>query len=269
MLWANVPASKPPSPADLPRIFPWLLPTRTADRFPATTPVDAHPLQAFWGTPRRIRLDFTDNSGGLPCDMTGIVDPVILAGWRQRPNGVKYVAWDHPLSPYYHDKKGGGWLPQHAQPGGIGYRHWVAIAVGDGADTTRPARSITNWWYRSRNVAASARRDSRLLAAGFDMDNMKARAFVESEMPLPGTDQAASEGLAILARGLVDAAEITARALRFAVRNALFSRDSDLASAPLAAVYEAFWAATHDHFFELLRDSRGDGEDAVITAAPH
>ena len=55
---------------------------------------------------------------------------------------------------------------------------------------------------------------------------MKARAFVESEMPLPGSEAKAAETLARVARRLVDAAGIAAAALRSAVRQARFSRDT-------------------------------------------
>lgn len=268
VVWANTPRGKPPQPGDLSRVFPWLAPTRTADRFPAKTPAQSHPLQAFWGMPRRIRLDFADNIENLPCDLTGVVDPVIVTGWRQRPNGIKYVAWEHPLSPSYKDNKSGGWLPVHAQPGGIGYRHWVAIALGDDAGTRRPARTLSDWRLRSADISA-LRATSRLLAAGFDMDNMKARAFVEGEMPLPGTDPEAAHTLARVARRLVDAAGIAAAALRSAVRQARFSRDTSVDSAPLSAVYESFWAATQDRFFALLPDSAaGDWETALDAAAP-
>jgi CRISPR system Cascade subunit CasA len=264
LIWANAPAGRPPQALDLPRVFPWLAPTRTADRFPATTHLQAHPLQAFWGMPRRIRLDFAENRDCLPCDLTGAVDPVILTGWRQRPNGVKYVAWDHPLSPSYKDTKGGGRLPVHAQPGGIGYRDWVAIVAGDAEGARRPARCVTDWRQtRSADVAQAV--DSRLLAAGYDMDNMKARGFVESEMPLPGTDP---EAVAKIARRLVAAAEIAAQALRRAVREACFSRDTKIDSAPLATVYEAFWAATQDCFFSLLRAVRSDWEASLKALAP-
>jgi CRISPR system Cascade subunit CasA len=268
LIWANAPAGKPPSAADLPRVFPWLAPTSTADRFPATTPREAHPLQAFWGMPRRIRLDFDENTEGLPCDLTGVADRVVVTGWRQRPNGVKYVAWDHPLSPSYKDAKGGGWLPVHPQPGGIGYRDWVAIALGDAAGTRRPAPCIIAWRNRSGNVPAPKQRGARLLAAGYDMDNMKARSLVESEMWLPGNDAEAAETIAALARRLVTATKIAAQALRLAGRRARFSRDTKLDSAPLATVYEAFWAATHDRFFELVRNARRDWEATLQTLAP-
>jgi CRISPR system Cascade subunit CasA len=211
--------------------------------------------------PRRIRLDFAENNDGLPCDITGAVDTVIVTGWRQRPNGVKYAAWDHPLSPSYKDSKG-GWLPVHPQPGGIGYRHWVGLVVGDAEGTRRAARCIADWRDRSANLPDVG--DSRLLAAGYDMDNMKARAFVESEMPLPGADPATAEALATVARKLVAAAEIVAQATRRAVRDARYGRDVPADSTPLAAVYEDFWAATHDRFFVLLpKHAPADWETAL------
>lgn len=266
LIWANVPFGKPPEAAALSRVFPWLAATRTADRFPATTPKEAHPLQAFWGMPRRIRLDFVENPEGAPCDLTGIVDPVLVTGWRQRPNGVKYVAWEHPLSPSYKDAKSGGWLPVHPQPGGIGYRDWVAIVLGDAEGTRRPARVIADWPGRAADLDEAS--DSRLFAAGYDMDNMKARGFVESEMPLPGTEPEAAAAFAQVSRALAAAATIVAQSLRRAVREALYNRDTKTDSAPLAAVYEAFWAATQDRFFELLRKVRGDWEAALVERAP-
>ena len=267
VIWANVAAGKRPADADLPKVFPWLASTRTADRFPATTPQVAHPLQAFWGMPRRIRLDFAANPDGLPCDLSGMVDPVIVTGWRQRPNGVKYVAWDHPLSPSYKDAKSGGRLPVHAQPGGIGYRDWVAIVVGNAEGTRFPAGCIEEWWAK-RAPDVPTLGDTRLFAAGYDMDNMKARGFVESEMPLPGSDPETAAAVANVARRLVTAAEIAAQALRRAVREALYGRDTKIDSAPLAAVYEAFWAATQDRFFASLREVERDWEAALQVLGP-
>ncbi len=104
---------------------------------------------------------------------------------------------------------------------------------------------------------------ARLLAAGYDMDNMKARAFIESEMPLPGSAANAAD-LEHLARGLSVAAEEVARALRYAVREACYPRDTALDAAPLATVYEAFWAGTQDAFFAHL----GTAVATLETVAP-
>ncbi len=250
-LWANVPQGKRPAARDLPRAFPWLAPTRTADRYPATSPAQAHPLQAFWGMPRRIRLAFTTNEAKRPCDLIGTIDAVHVTGWGQRPNGIKYVAWDHPLAPAYKDTKGGGWLPVHPQADGIGYRHWAALVAGDMSGNRRPAPIIVAWQTRQLDLSDDVR-DARLFAAGYDTDNMKARGFVESEMPLPGTADAATAGAtAFLAQHLIAAAEIVAQKLRSAVRKTV-RKGGDVASATTA--YEALWAATQGAFFQTLRD---------------
>jgi CRISPR system Cascade subunit CasA len=270
VLWANVPQGKWPAARDLPRVFPWLAETRTANRFPATAPADAHPLQAFWGMPRRIRLSFADNASELPCALTGVVDTTLVTGWRQRPSGVKYTSWDHPLSPYYKNAAaGGGWLPLHPQPGGIGYQHWAGLVVGDAAGSRRPAPVITAWQSRQLDLPADAR-DARICASGFDTDNMKARGFVESEMPLPGSgDQTAQQSVAFLAQHLISAAEETARAVRYAVRDARYPRGTATDSAPLAAVYEAFWQATHSGFFRVLREASPQASAPVERALEH
>ena len=270
VLWANVPQGKRPPVRDLPRVFPWLAKTRTADRYPATAPADAHPLQAFWGMPRRIRLSFADNASGLPCALTGVVDTAHVTGWRQRPNGVKYTNWDHPLSPYYKNSTaGGGWLPLHPQPGGIGYQHWAGLVVGDAAGSRRPAPVITAWQSRQLDLPGEAR-DARIFASGFDTDNMKARGFVESEMPLPGTgDPTTQQGVAFLAQHLISAAEETARAVRYAVRDARYPRGTATDSAPLAAVYEAFWQATQSAFFRVLREASPEANAPVERALEH
>jgi CRISPR system Cascade subunit CasA len=268
LIWANVPAGAAPSSAHLPRVFPWLAPTRTGDQFP-TTQNDAHRLQAFWGMPRRIRLDFAANMDGRTCDLTGVVDTAIVTGWRQQPHGVKYVNWDHPFSPSRKDAKGGGWITLLAKSG-IGYRDWVAIALGDAAgDTRRPAQCITTWRRRSANVQ-DVGHPSHLLAAGYHMvKSMKAYAFIESEMPLPGTDLISAKTLAIVGGSLVAAAEIVANVLRFAVRRAIYRPDAKVdGGVPLNAVYERFWAETQDHLFSLLPgDPSSDRETALDTAA--
>jgi CRISPR system Cascade subunit CasA len=139
--------------------------------------------------------------------------------------------------------------------------------IGDTEGKYRRARCITDWW-QTRSAEVPELRDSRLLAAGFEMDKqqiMKARGFVESEMPLPGTGPDLAEALAELARRLVAAAEIVANALRRAIRDALHIKAD---SASLAAVYEAFWQATHDGFFAFLREVQDDWEATLKAIAP-
>lgn len=127
-LWANVEtktqwAARMPHPQALDTVFPWLGPTRVSDPKSGapTRPPDVHPLQAYFGLPRRIRLEFS--SAGR-CDLTGLDDDQTVVGFRMRTYGSQYVGWRHPLSPHYRAKAKGELLPLHGQPNGIGWRDW-------------------------------------------------------------------------------------------------------------------------------------------------
>ncbi len=274
LLWANVPLGTPPDLADLPRVFPWLAPTFTSGTGHMVTPGAAHPLQAWWGMPRRIRLDFLPCDSPRPCGLTGVPDSVRVPSWRQRPQGANYDKWGdmHPLTPRYRVKPGAEILPVHPQPGGVGYRHWLGLVVSDEeAGALRiPAPAVTTWrqgrqsdtWGRG----GQARHDNdRLLAAGYDMDNMKARGFVESELPLPAVaDPAVRARVDRLARQLVRAADTAAGLLRRAVRDALFSPGASvkLDWELLSAVREQLWDGTEAAFRDALAREAARAADA-------
>ncbi len=269
LIWANLPCGEAPSPDQFQRIFPWLAPTLTSEGTRTVTPdVDAHPLQAFWGMPRRIRLVFSAPEEPSVCDLTGEHDAVAATGWRQRPRGANYAAWGrrHPLTPHYQVKLGEEWLPLHPQPGGVGFRHWLGLVMRSPDGLRYPADSVSTW-LETRLEDADEPVEGRMLAAGFDMDNMKARAFVESEMPLPVGAAEARVRLFGLALAMVTAAEEAARLLRKAVRDALFAPgasvklDADL----FQRLREEFWEQTEALFLESLSSSAKDS--AILSGA--
>jgi CRISPR system Cascade subunit CasA len=271
LLWANVPVGEPPAPEQLRLVFPWLAPTRTSERGrSSTTPADVHDLQAFWGMPRRIRLVFSENPEERPCDVLDTVDGVVVLGWQQRPYGANYALWGHPLSPYYRQKPTETeWLPVHAQPGGVGYRHWVGLLFDDATDAPARRAAGTIETFRSKRlfqVASAAERVQwRLLAAGYDMDNMKARGFVESEMPViePGKPENTKD-FVLLLRQLIAGASEAASLLGRAVRRALFSDGAKVAldAGLLTTVRSRFWDATETEFLLQVRDAAGETVDA-------
>ncbi|MFC3030257.1 MULTISPECIES: type I-E CRISPR-associated protein Cse1/CasA [Roseomonadaceae] len=248
-VWANVPLGRPAEAEDLPRIFPWLVPNPSRD----VVPEDVHPLQCWWGMPRRIRLDFAMAEAPQACGLTGMPDAVQVRSWRQRPRGSNYIGWGkvHPLTPHYALKAGGEFLPLHPQPGGIGYRHWLGLVAAAPDGLRLPGDSVATW-RDEREVDSQV--SARLLAAGYDMDNMKARAFLESEMPLPARADDA------LATRLVLSANQVAGLLRSAVRYALFSAGATvkLDSELLSSLRERLWEQTEADFFRLLSQAPAD-----------
>jgi CRISPR system Cascade subunit CasA len=260
-LWANVfwdeewddPANRQEE------VFPWLATTRVSDKGQITTPEDAHPAQAFWGMPRRIRLDFESNDERAPCDLTGEVDPVVVRSYRTRPHGCNYAAWSlgHPLTPYYRSKATDpAWLPVHPQPGRISYRDWVGLVLADvaGQNATRaPAAAVVGAERRLGWLAPEVRRGARLHAAGYDMDNMKPRGFVESEMPLRLVGDDIRADFELVLRELVLGAREAQGILSRAVRNTLSEREApgaDAGSRGLAR--DRFWDETERPFHDAV-----------------
>ena len=280
-IWANVPtdgAVLPPT-SDLPLVFPWLAPTVTSEDNQEVTPQSAHPLQCWWGVPRRIRLDFS--AGEQPCGLTGVVDTVHVTGWRQRPWGAKYIGWGlkHPLTPYYQQRLGGEYLAHH-QHGSIGYRQWLGLVLKEREGLRLPAASVSKW-HNGRDMDALVHR-SRILAAGYDTDNMKAIGFAETEMPLPGAADATEQRrLDDLSRVLVLATGQVAKLLRkaLAVAGADVGATSRLWSETEAAFFTVLEAAAQRgvldtdraDWLRLLRKvvlGRGDAPGLFDTTAP-
>ncbi|TVR78672.1 MAG: type I-E CRISPR-associated protein Cse1/CasA [Rhodospirillales bacterium] len=265
LLWANVFwQSDWPNPLDrLDRVFPWLAPTRVSKSGKQTTPDDVHPAQAFWGMPRRIRLDFDAATIKQPCDLTGATDDVVAARYRTRPHGNNYEGWSraHPLTPYRRAKPGAAeWLPVHGQPGRLAYRDWLGLVVNDADDTpTRVPAAILSL-ARARLLDVGHTPSCRLSASGYDMDNMKARGFVESQMPLHLFPEGAVRTYADAAvRTLVTAARRSQDALSAYIGRALAPGNPPAAGKGdrhLATI--RFWDQTEQSFYRLL-DTLADG----------
>ena len=213
-LWANVPTGgQAPAPADLPLVFPWMADTCSK----ALTPADMHQSHVWWGMPRRIRLVCRD--APLRCDLTGAEDTVAVDGWQQRP-GTAYVGWgrQHPLTPHYQQKPGGEWLAHH-QHGDVGYSQWLGLVLATPDGLRLPARTVSHW-HDGRGLDVEVE-SPRLLAAGYDMDQMTAVTFLEASLPLPGAANASDQKrMDDLSRDLVLAAGQVVSLLRKGLRDA-------------------------------------------------
>lgn len=259
-LWANVPCEMRAEPGDYPRVFPWLVPTRVSDGGRATTPEDVHSAQAFFGLPRRIRLNFEDNTDRRPCDLLGIVDDKIVTSYITRPRGTNYTGWSrgHPLSPYYRPKPSDiELLPLHLKSSRVGYRQYLGMVVGTRDDL--PAQSVLDFPTRAQNLEGAEKAallNSRLLAAGYAMDNMKPLDFGEALMPLIVTgDPRSDELVRLFAERFIRAAELTANELVKAIKRGLYGERSDAQkdSTILDAARNRFWSDTEEPFYKGLR----------------
>ncbi|MGV6859124.1 MAG: type I-E CRISPR-associated protein Cse1/CasA [bacterium] len=246
------------------RIFPWLASTRTSEKKGMETyPEQAHPLQAYWSMPRRIRLHCSDGEG--LCDLTGKSSSELVKDFHTKNYGINYAGqWQHPLTPYVFegDKEP---LSIKAQPGGLGYRHWLGLAVTaqQGKLTRTPALVVRRYEDRQRRIG-ELDFEPRLWAFGYDMDNMKARCWYEAEMPLFNLEQEQREDTVEQARKMIEAAGDALKTLKFALKSAWFDRPKD-AKGDLSFIDTNFWSATEPGFYAGLREliAASDDEDAV------
>lgn len=277
-VWLNVLAEPdfrakeaPDAPHGTADVFPWLAPTRTSEGNRKLLPPQADLLQMFWAMPRRIRLRFGD---GGRCDLCGTEADRLAGVYLTKNFGVSYEGWRHVLSPYS-GKVGEPELPVHGQPDGAGFRHWVGWVVNEhtGKFSKTPARVV------QRKHDDANRRDlkAHLWAFGYDMDNMKARAWVESRMPLIAGEAAFDDAFTAGARALVAAAMTVSGYLREAVKAALLGEPQIAADGklkwefPPKAKFDgslaetlagAYWRGAEDDFWQhLTRYADAPGKD--------
>jgi CRISPR system Cascade subunit CasA len=240
------------TPAD---IFPWLAPTRVSnpkEKGVPTRPVDAAPEQVYFGLPRRIRLVITETPG--ICSLTGRPDTAHVAEFHATNYGVHYLGWIHPLTPYRRDKQS-GLLPVHGQPGGVGWRDWLGLLL-DSPDekASRPAQAVAH--YRTRRASGPF----RLRVSGYDVDKMKARSWIQAE--LPAFADALLEPVRSFASDATAAADQAATAVMHAVKAGVLQRPKE-APGDYRYLKNALWADTQGSFFEfvgtLVQHAEADG----------
>lgn len=253
------------------RTFPWLAVQSAIQKDQGdTTPLQVHPAHMFWAMPRRIRLDLDVTSAGH-CDLCGRKSTRLIHQYVTRNYGLNYKgAWLHPLSPYYEVKE--GLLPVHAQPDGLGYRHWLAWVLGMESDKRRvKAAEVVRHFLSRPRVEQKTGIALRLWAFGYDMDNAKARCWYDATVPLYHLGECSLAEQRALRDEVSDwlaGAELTATYLRGAVKDAWFSAD---ARGDFSFIDAAFWSRTEPGFYGLLRqriqdlrDGKGDEDFARV-----
>lgn len=249
-LWLNV---MPQDAADLPipdtcdeSVFPWLAVTRTSEQANAvTTPEQVNKLQAYWGMPRRIRLDFATIQSGY-CDICGTDSDELLGFMTVKNYGVNYDGWQHPLTPYRAPVKDqNAFFSVKPQPGGLIWRDWLGLSQENKteANNEHPALVVKVFNARSlKNVKAG------LWGFGADFDNMKIRCWYEHHFPLLMTESLASD-----LRQAVQTAARLLSLLRSALKEAWFA-DAKGVRGDFSFIDIDFWNLTQGCFLTLIHD---------------
>lgn len=278
-VWLNVLSGEQGAAADAAeneaKVFPWLASTRTSEKGSAsraTTPEDAHPLQCYWGTPRRIRLNPAGPEG--PCALFDENAARTYAAFDMKSYGVNYEgAWEHPLSPYRLQDNDAN-TPLHGRPGGYSYRRWQSVASTTGSAGSVEAAKVVRVFHQRvlqyRALDDILQRQPRLWVFGFDTDKMKVRSWNESTMPIYVVPSALRASFEETAAAFIEAAESAASNLRQALKRGLFGtyrkKDGTLTwdvpsrvsadTTPFETATAQFWQDTEAAFYEALRETR-------------
>ena len=248
-------------------VFPWLGWTRTSDPKcggVSTTQSHVHPLQVYWGMPRRIRLVF-EAAKGVLCGVTGTEDSVVVETYFTRRYGTDYsTGFNHPLAPYYRKSaKKTEWLAVHPRPGGISYRMYPGCVVPSKDGLRRPAAVVG---YSASRVPKD---EARVLAFGYDMKNMKARGWLEGEMPLIDGPPATRKTIRGFIQRLTSSAETVHSLLIAAIKDAHWDRRAD-AKGDFAFVGERLYRDTEAAFHAAVGrslaciDQQPEADDATL-----
>lgn len=253
-------------------VFPWLAPCQTSERDKLSVNVgDSHELQAFFGTPRRIRLG---EVGFHSCALGGPSEQGTITTYRTVNYGVKYEGWRHPLSPYRTDAKAGD-LPLHPRAGGATYRDWLGLWANDSTNGNSAAECVRLW--RARAVRGRGEQ-FWIDAFGYAMDNMKPLSWTQARVPaFTFEDSDSAEAFFNTARTLVAAAEEAVRALQFSGKLALFgawsAKDKSyrvpdtVKTESVEDLGDAFWRETEADFEKQLvsiAEAPGQNREAIV-----
>ncbi len=232
-------------------IFPWLAKTRTSEKKGSEVrPPHTHPLQMYWAMPRRIRLQWEEEQTGV-CDISGEATQCHVTHFITKNYGANYAGhWIHPLSAYdaAPDK-----VPNSvkAQPGGLCYRHWMGLVIED-SKKFRILSLIVRSYKEWRSESIDSTDEAQLWVFGFDMDNMKARCWYESTMPVFLLSDDQTSELSCQLPKLTNAATDSLKTLKKYLKEAWFKRPKDI-KGDISFIDHNFWEQTESDFYQQLR----------------
>lgn len=262
-LWLNVQslefADYTPPDYHSAEVFPWLGPTRISkNKGTEIYAHEVHPLTMYWAMPRRIRLIFEEQAG--TCQLSLKACSRLCRQYRTSNYGNNYDgSWLHPLTHYRSNPKkpDEAYLSTKGQPGGIQYRQWHSLSFMDSDEGNLPAKVVQEYFLdKTALLNADAELEwgdtPRLWAFGFDMDNMKARGWYNSEFPLIRLNPHTRDILLSEIKVLQSLAQDVLWQCRTQIKAAWFDKPAD-AKGDTGFIDLAFWQRTQDGFFTAVQ----------------
>lgn len=259
--------------------FPWMGQTKISTRNEngievQTTPNDVNPLVMYWGTPRRIHF-LTENYQEGICSISQKETSCLITNYSTVNYGNNYKdKWKHPLSPY-NGEEGTEQTSEHGQPGGVRYKHWLGFIQkkqktdkkGITIIEKSPAHIVSYFLGERSHTIEDARKRSRhvkydnnkipfrVLAFGYDMDNMTARCWYEGIIPVIIIKKEVLEKFETRVEQCVKVAMDVSDYVRSVCRQVLRKRSGDVAvdSSLITALESNFWSMSERDFYETIK----------------
>ncbi len=222
-------------------IFPWLKFKKTL-----LQPEEIHPLQMYWGLPRRILLDFQLESYGT-CQLCGTQNQKLVKHFFTAKHGYHYKNFPlpHVLSPYI-KKSNKEIFPKKSPVNDNSYRQWLGLIFKDTKLNVNPAFAVTTFLHEKPRFPSI-----RLWSFGFVMNNMKPLNWKDWEIPLliPSKEYIATFKSFI--SQLILAADHIATII-FSKLNHSWKLDSSQPNQEIDNQIKYFWYSTEFYFYKLL-----------------
>lgn len=235
-------------------IFPWMKPTVVSDKTGKYVyPQECNPLVMYFAMPRRIRLVFEYRSG--VCGITGKKTDTVVSGYRTYHSGNDYQGhWRHPLNAYrYQNDRQSPPISIKGSPGGFSYRDWMMLSFHqDDKDTISP------YTVEYSQMKGNARRDiisergSITWNAGYDLSNMKARAWYEAVMPVYPLDSHQAIFVKSFVENAIAAAQDCISSLRRGIKTAWYKREAKEVNGDFSFLDKDFYSRTERDFYRIL-----------------
>lgn len=247
-------------------VFPWLVPARTSEKKGSEIyEHDVHPLHMYWAMPRRIRLCVEEQRA--VCQISGEASERSVSAYRTLNYGGNYSGtWSHPLTPYKSNPKKPDeeHLSVKGQPGGITYKIWDSLALSSEAEGLHCASVIRHFYSLCNNYPTLMGYYPRLWAFGYDMDNMKARCWYSTLMPLFTLDPEQQEDMVQRVKTLQSLASNALWQCRTQIKSAWFDKPGE-AKGDTSFIDLAFWQRSESAFYiavqQLIESAEHDEFD--------
>ena len=236
-------------------IFPWLSDTRTSEKKGSEIVIDGvNPLQMYWAMPRRFKL-MTDSIISGECDLCGDHSDHLYTQFITKNYGANYAdGWTHLLTPYRHDPKNKKpALSIKGTQGGLTYKDWLGVAIGDTKSGEQPATVVQDMLTSKRRNLRAEDKDFSIWCFAYDMDNMKVRCWYENTLPLVEYDEQIKDIFEQRVSEYIGLANDTAAILRQAVKAAWSNRPKDI-KGNISKIDAMFWQQGQSRFFATVMD---------------